>query len=269
MKKQKFLIFITFMMFVMFPCGVYADEINTIEISGFNEPVVGESPIFNAITDENANYYVHLEAWEGNNSTMIESVDNSSIINKIDKFEQNVVYTYLIYIKPKNGYQFADDVTAKIDGIDFDDYRMAGSTLIFEYQYGTPKEAPVKVENFKVIFDANEGSFKNDKKIITIDVWDNKYADTLETPVRDGYTFKGYYTEKIGGQKFEMILNESGIDSDMIFYAHWEKVSSVSESEQEVKNPKTYDGIGNSIIILMTSLVVIIGTTIYLKKETM
>ena len=119
-------------------------------------------------------------------------------------------------------------------------------------------------EGFKVVFDANGGIFNDDKNILTIEKWKNEYEETLETPTRDGYTFKGYYTEKIGGTKFEMILNESGIDSDMTFYAQWEENSAIAPSTQE-QNPETFDSIGNNILIATISLIGLVGTIIYFK----
>lgn len=271
MKKYRFLFAIAFALFILFPFSVKAEEISTIEITGFNEPVVGEKPTFNASVAQDANYSILFEAWDGNNGTMIESVDNPSIINKIENFEENVVYTYYVYIKPKDGHVFADDVTATIDGINFDDYRIAGSTLVFEYQYGTAKKAVPKAEEYTVIFDANEGKFKNNQTTMTIDVWENGYEENLATPTRDGYKFKGYYTERIGGTKFELILAESGIDSDMTFYAQWEKNSAVSETipEAQVQPPKTNDGIMDNILIGIIALIGAAGATIYLKKEIM
>lgn len=52
--------------------------------------------------------------------------------------------------------------------------------------------------------------------------------------------------------------SEAGIESDMIFYARWEKVEA---------NPKTFDGIGTSIFMGTISLIGLIGATIYLKKK--
>lgn len=94
---------------------------------------------------------------------------------------------------------------------------------------------------YKVIFDANGGMFENGN-ILTIEKWENGLEASLEQPTRDIYTFKGYYTEKIGGTKLELILAESGIDSDMTFYAQWEESTTGEESgipegeEQEYNN---------------------------------
>lgn len=95
--------------------------------------------------------------------------------------------------------------------------------------YSVQKESTIHLvlrltqKSFKVIFEANGGVFKENKNIYTIEEWKNEYEETLEKPTREGYIFKGYYTEKIGGTKFELILAESGIDHDMTFYAQWEE----------------------------------------------
>lgn len=112
-------------------------------------------------------------------------------------------------------------------------------------------EAYALKKDYKVIFNANGGVFSDNTTNLTIDKWENGYENSLEIPKWDGYTFSGYYTEKIGGTKFEMILNESGIDADMIFYAHWEKISVI---ENEISNPQTMDSIMSTIMMLIISV---------------
>ncbi len=115
-------------------------------------------------------------------------------------------------------------------------------------------------EYFKVIFDANGGVFEENKNIYTIEEWKNEYEETLKKPTRDGYTFKGYYTEKIGGTKFELILAESGIDHDMTFYAQWEE-KTVEE------NPNTLDNIENTMITLVISILGLVGSILYFNNK--
>jgi len=121
-------------------------------------------------------------------------------------------------------------------------------------------------EKFSVVFDANGGVFEDDDKLI-IEEWDNSYYDTLKTPTREGYTFVGYYTEKTGGTKFELILAESGIDNDMTFYAQWEENSVVIPSIPEEENPKTFDNSGYTILMLTASIIGLVGVTILLRRE--
>ena len=122
-----------------------------------------------------------------------------------------------------------------------------------------------KIE-YKVIFDANGGTFGNDN-VLTIEKWENGLEDSLEEPTRDGYAFMGYFTEKVGGTKFELILAESGIDSDMTFYAQWEETTSIAPVEPEEENPKTFDGIGTSILMGTISSIGLLAAILYLKKR--
>ena len=108
-----------------------------------------------------------------------------------------------------------------------------------------------------VLFDANGGKF-SDSQTYTVENWNVNSANELLKPTREGYTFKGYYTEKTGGTKFESILNEAGIDGNMTFYAQW---------EFNEENPKTYDGITNSLFIGIISLIGLLGALVAFKKE--
>ena len=154
-----------------------------------------------------------------------------------------------------------------------------GRTLAdYPIQKGNTIDLVVNEKNFKVVFEANGGSFK-EGKILTIEEWKNEYEETLEVPTRDGYKFLGYYTEKNGGTKFEMILAESGIDSDMTFYAHWEENSIVSPSKPEdeneeinpsiskEENPNTGDNIIEIIIISGIALIGLIASIIFFRKK--
>lgn len=139
------------------------------------------------------------------------------------------------------------------------DYNISGdSTIILSLT--------VHDEKFKVILDANGGKFTDSEQYV-IDEWANEYYDNLVIPTRDGYTFKGYYTAKDGGTKFELILAESGIDNDMTFYAQWEENSVAAPSIPEEENPKTFDSIQNSIIMVTVSLIGSVVVTIYLLKS--
>ena len=94
---------------------------------------------------------------------------------------------------------------------------------------------------YKVIFDANGGNFSGENTL-TFDDWNNNdyeydYKsgnDNIEKPTRDGYEFLGYYTEKIGGTFLANIMAESGIDTDMTFYAQWKEVE--KEESESKKN---------------------------------
>ena len=111
-----------------------------------------------------------------------------------------------------------------------------GRTLAdYNIQVGNTILLSIVEQKYKVTLDANGGKFNNLEQYI-IEEWDNSIYDNLVIPTKDGHTFKGYYTEKNGGTKFELILAESGIDSDKTFYAQWQ-VNSVQDSEQSTSSP--------------------------------
>ena len=83
-------------------------------------------------------------------------------------------------------------------------------------------------ESYSVTFDANDGMFTGDKTTIVVDEWNDTKLNTLERPIREGYEFKGFFTEKEGGTSLENYIAESGIDKDgLVFYAQWEKVKHI------------------------------------------
>ena len=109
---------------------------------------------------------------------------------------------------------------------------------------------------YKVVLDANGGKFNTLDQYV-IDNWNYTMYDNLIIPTREGYNFKGYFTEKTSGTKLEMILNESGIDRNMTFYAQWE--------EFVEQNPKTFDGVGYNVIMAIISIVGLVSVIVYLN----
>ena len=78
-------------------------------------------------------------------------------------------------------------------------------------------------QEYSITLDANDGKFEDNKTTIVIENWENSKLESLEIPTRNGYTFKGYYTEKTGGTSLESYIAEAGIDQDgLVFYAQWE-----------------------------------------------
>ena len=70
--------------------------------------------------------------------------------------------------------------------------------------------------SYTVTYDAMGGKTKKSGKQV---VYQEKYGE-LETPVRDGYTFNGWWTAKKGGNQINKDTNVS-ITSNQIIYAHW------------------------------------------------
>lgn len=229
-------------------------SINFKEISNFNDLSDDEETAFrflaiakglfepsdnlDAICDKNKKILFYVDA-NGENIALAEDVTVSDNI---------------IYVLSEDDLKLYEDEYTKLLNIEKVPQKIE---IIFEENL---------IETYKVIFDANEGTFK-DGKTITIEEWENGLENTLETPTRHGYKFLGYYTEKTGGTRLELILAESGIDSDMTFYAQWEENSVVVPSEPEEENPNTFDGIISSIMLGAISLIGLVVTIIHLKKR--
>ena len=118
-----------------------------------------------------------------------------------------------------------------------------GNVSSFTVTGDIPKENPIKVyyipRTFTVTFDANRGAVTDSNKQVTkttrkvkYNYTDNNDVSSLN-PVKTGYTFIGWYTEKEGGSQ---IYNEKGkcnndetywkdnkwcAESDLTVYAHW------------------------------------------------
>ena len=163
----------------------------------------------------------------------------------------------VVYYVKDNGDKEVYQVEVK------DNYALFKTNHFSIYTLGYTEITP---EPVKVIFDANGGKFGSENTY-TINDWTADMYDGLTKPTRDGYTFKGYFTEKTGGTKFEMILNEAGIDDGAVFYAQWEENSGEGEVMPEEKNPQTGDNIASSIIVGISSLIVLIGSIVYLNKR--
>ncbi|MBR4504830.1 MAG: InlB B-repeat-containing protein [Candidatus Methanomethylophilaceae archaeon] len=71
------------------------------------------------------------------------------------------------------------------------------------------------VITYTVKFDANGGSPVSYAQTVI----SGENAADPGSPSREGYTFKGWYTEPYGGDKFD--FSTTSIDSDTILYAHW------------------------------------------------
>jgi len=217
-----------------------------------------------AIFDANGDY----QTFGLNNliPVFIDITDDNKYLSFLAKVDNK---NHLILLDDKNNVMILTDVSEYGDNISFIGYN--GSDFYYLVHHNE-RDNVIEInynksnKDYAVTFDANGGMFKNGS-ILTIEKWENGLENSLEQPTRAGYTFIGYYTEKTGGTKFELILAESGIDSDMTFYSQWKEKSSggVGTPEPEEENPKTFDGIGTSIFMGTISLIGLAGTIIYLK----
>lgn len=135
-----------------------------------------------------SNYYYSFEA----------RLLNSASVNVYAGSEQYGETNFLINSDwQKFEYQF----TAK--------YRNDYMAFVF---YNWPNNNILEVRNLSL----QEGEYDNYSKV-TLKEYDN--LGNLSSPSRDGYTFLGWYTEPIDGEKisYSMLVTE-----DTTYYAHWQ-----------------------------------------------
>lgn len=143
-------------------------------------------------------------------------------------------------VKAKRGHRIVGEINITADGatiVSKEDTRNVGflnisGEIIIEAE-------TEEIETFKVVFDANGGKFNSNRKdILTYEKWLPEDYEMLEIPIKDGYSFIGYFTEKEEGTSFDSYYNEAGVDKDMTLYAHWKENSSgvPGEIEQQPSN---------------------------------
>lgn len=176
----------------------------------------------------------------------------------------------LLYRDAENNITLADNLSS-IDNIVYTLSEEEIETYKKEYAITQIPQKIIMIfsEEYKVTLDANGGKFTNGDKYIIEDIINFDYTN-FNKPTREGYKFIGFFTEKTGGKSFEEVMNsEAGIEEDTIFYARWQEssVGGPGIAEPDEENPNTFDAIGKSIFMGIISLIGLVGTTIYLRKQ--
>lgn len=122
---------------------------------------------------------------------------------------QNIVYTYTKQneIISKNGGTLEVILTFKYDSTAEMNSNILNSILNFEFEL---------YEVVTITFDGNGGTVETTSKEV---IFNNTYGE-LPTPIREGYTFTGWSTEKAG----KIIITENSIvnsDEAHTLYAQW------------------------------------------------
>ncbi|MBQ2916657.1 MAG: leucine-rich repeat protein [Clostridia bacterium] len=162
-----------------------------------------------------------------------KSVNN--VLTKVQSNGLDEVYpaegNYVAMLIPDIDYKLPETITVKVGNTTLDNtqYKYSSKTgELIIYAKNITDDITIEVIaveiKYKVVFDANGGSFSNEPTdTLTFEDWKATDYDNLEEPTRSGYEFLGYYNEQ--GTSLDDIMNgEVGIDQDMTFYAKWEKV---------------------------------------------
>ena len=159
----------------------------------------------------------------------------NSILTKAQSNGLDEVYpaegNYVAMLIPDIDYKLPETITVKVGATTLDNtqYKYSSKTgELIIYAKNITDDITIEVIaveiKYKVVFDANGGSFSNEPTdTLTFEDWKATDYDNLEEPTRSGYEFLGYYNDN--DISLDDIMNgEVGIDQDMTFYAKWEKV---------------------------------------------
>lgn len=211
--------------------------------------------------------------WVSGDDSIVVSVNSERKINEAD-------IPSIENLKPLGeGVSFVGWSIDEVNVVDLAEMKFDKNTTLFP------------IWQFVIKFDANGGSFSNGKNVLE---FLTSYDDfetydsimNIENPMRDGYSFLGFYTEKTGGKSLESYIEgeDDIIDGSLTFYAQWKESSSTVEAIQQpednnntiannvnntnttnIKNPQTSDNIFFFIGILFISLFGVIVTSKYKK----
>ena len=164
----------------------------------------GDEVTINTVFTKDTTIYAH---WQKQEYTVTfdangGSVTTISATTKDGKLESLPTPTY-------DGYDFLGWYTDK-DGGD----EVTTNTV---FTKDTTIYAHWQKQEYTVTFDSNGGSVTT----ISATTKDGK-LESLPTPIYDGYTFLGWYTQKDSGDK---VTTETVFTADSTIYAHWQKES--------------------------------------------
>ena len=193
--------------------------------------------------------------------------------------KENAMYV----ITAKEGYKILGEPIINVTGNT--KYSLEGPKMfVLENVDGIVTIMAQTIKMHKLTFDANGGMFPSGTTLIEYeDVAD--WNRTVETPQRENYTFKGFYT--LDGKSIDDVFgtSEGDLDKDIIFKAQWEEnsVASTLTSESEnnnqqtsapaqtsenvqtsLNNPKTGD---NIILYTIISMISILGIIVITKLK--
>ncbi len=178
------------------------------------------------VADKNAGVYITEDTklyalWRGNKYTVNLDADGGDCISSITV--QNGRPYYDLPAPTRDGYTFDGWYTSANDGkkittsttVDL----TADQTLYARWTADfVQNEEPTQPERYTVYFDANEGSVSTSHKTVT---QGEKYG-SLPTPVWQGYTFDGWYTDIYTGYRV-WPSDTVDLNGDQTLYAQWIK----------------------------------------------
>ena len=181
----------------------------TTKVSGCNYGMINAYEAVKRVSGElSVSYTVRFDA---NGGTAISTVKNVTVGSTYGTLPTPV----------RDGYKFDGWYTSATGGSLIQASTKANLTAdqtLYAHWLSEP-------ENYTVIFDAMGGTVSPTSMSATV----GEAYGTLPTPLRDGYTFDGWYTARSGGDLIQSatIANFVG---DQILYAHWSQIPATTGS---------------------------------------
>ena len=199
----------------------YTIEVYT-DLSDTSNPESGtKSAVVEGQTAYAGYYTIPLE-----DEVILQPGSSYAIVLKTDQKVIECEYSYSEAINP------SDTSTTTFESIASDNFNKDKVSFYYGYGRYSPssnnyrikafttnnKEIPPVEQTYTVTFDANGGSVDtNNKEVIPGET----YGD-LPKPVRDGYTFSGWFTEAENGEQVEETTLVE-LTANQTLYAHWTK----------------------------------------------
>ena len=159
-------------------------------------------------------------------NTIWTDVENNVELKKDDVFTEGKEYKVVIYVSNSNSEEripFSDDATLFIndssEGVTYGTHFIYGTTAIKTF---TAKATP----EYTVAFDTDGGS-----AISSVTVKKGKNVKMpQEDPVKEGYTFDGWYLDKGKTEKYDF---EDPVYTDVTIYAKWNQAQDVNTTQEQ------------------------------------
>ena len=163
--------------------------------------------------DNTTVFYPYTPSRDTIKTTIGGSDANTNILQQ--KMGKDGKTTTTVNLSATKSYDFVNNTSKTKDITKYFGVWIAG-TYGKSYRNQAKATCTVTLASYLVTFDPNGGKVSQESTAVTI----NKPYGTLPTPNRTGYSFAGWYTEKIGGTKVTETTTV-GNDPPTTLYAHW------------------------------------------------
>ena len=160
------------------------------------------------IVDNSVGYYFYSKKrlLEGKIYSFQFFVKGNTSYNAFIGSEQEIISGYInMKVNVTNNWQ---RITRKFTTTNYNQY-----AFVFYGWASKEEDRILEVKNIAL----QEGEYDN-YSIVSFKEYDT-LSNTLPTPTRDNYTFLGWYTEPIDGDKVD---NNTVVSKDTTYYAHWQ-----------------------------------------------